>query len=67
MALDAHCGKVSATETLRKELEACRKKKTPECATSCGKAKTILEEGVPAAALTPLEKEYADTCDEKKK
>jgi hypothetical protein len=67
MALDAHCGAVSAAETVRKELEACRKKKTPECSISCGKAKAIVEDGVPAAALIPLEKEYPETCDEKKK
>ncbi|MCC6559286.1 MAG: hypothetical protein IT372_40705 [Polyangiaceae bacterium] len=63
MSVDSQCNGLNGTDALRKDLEGCRKKaKSSECAIVCGKAKNILDEGVPAAAFTPLEKDYADIC-----
>jgi hypothetical protein len=65
MSLDSQCGALNATETLRKDVDDCRKKaKTPECKIVCGKAKAIVENGVPAATFAPLEKDVADVCKE---
>ena len=66
MAVDSQCGGLSAADTVRKDLEECRKKpKSQECSLACGKAKTIVDAGVPAAALAPIEKEHAELCEKK--
>jgi len=63
MALDSQCNGLNTAETVRKELQDCRKKaKSSECAIVCGKTKTIVDDGVPAAAFSVLEKDYADIC-----
>ncbi|MBK8257111.1 MAG: hypothetical protein IPK82_31125 [Polyangiaceae bacterium] len=65
MMLDVQCGKLSAAETLRKDLGDCKKKaKTPECKVVCGKAKTVVDDGIPAATFEPFVKEYAEICKE---
>lgn len=64
MSIDSQCGKLGATEALRKDLNDCKKKaKTPECKAVCGKAKVILDDGLPAAAFEPMTKEYAAICE----
>lgn len=64
MSVNAQCNVLAATETVQKEVLECKKKPTAaECKTSCGKAKTILDEGIPAAAFLSLEKEYAEICE----
>jgi len=66
MSLASQCNALTATETVQKEVIDCKKKPTStECKTSCGKAKTILDEGIPAAAFASLAKEYTDICDKK--
>jgi hypothetical protein len=63
MALDSQCKGLNTAETVRKELQDCRKKaKSSECAIVCGKTKTIVDDGVPAAAFSALEKDYAEIC-----
>ncbi|MEZ4293882.1 MAG: hypothetical protein R3B70_02815 [Polyangiaceae bacterium] len=64
MMLDVQCGKLSAAETLQKEVGECKKKATtPECKVTCGKAKVVVDDGVPAAAFESLVKEYAEICE----
>lgn len=64
MALDSQCNRMSGAETLRKEVGDCKKNaKTPECKVTCGKAKALVEEGMPAAAFEPFEKEYKEICE----
>jgi len=66
MSVGSQCNALAATETVQKEVIDCKKKpKTPECALSCGKAKTILDDGIPAAAFASMAKEYADICEKK--
>ena len=65
MSVGAQCNALTAVETVQKEVVACKKKKTPECNTSCAKAKTILDDGIPAAAFATLPTEYADSCEKK--
>lgn len=68
MSLESQCNNLSATETVQKEVAECKKKpNTPECSLACGKAKTILDEGIPAAAFGTLAKEHADICEKLKK
>jgi hypothetical protein len=63
MSIDSQCNTLNATDTLRKDVDDCRKKaKTPDCKIVCGKAKGVVENGVPAAAFTPLEKDVGDIC-----
>lgn len=66
MSVESQCGNLNAADASRKDLETCKKKpKTPECPTICGKAKAIIEKGIPAAAVAPLEAEYTEICDKK--
>jgi hypothetical protein len=63
MSIESQCNGLNATEAVRKDLQDCRKKaKSSECAIVCGKAKTIVDDGVPAAVFASLEKDYADIC-----
>lgn len=63
MSMESQCGVLTATENLHKELKECRKKaKTPECKAICGKAKVRVEDGIPAAAFLPMEKDFAEIC-----
>jgi hypothetical protein len=65
MALDSQCSKLKAADTLRKEVGECKKKaKSSECKISCGKAKVMIDDGLPAATFEPLAKEYAEICKE---
>ncbi len=67
MSVGAQCNALGAVETAQKEIAACKNKpKTPECTTSCGKVKTILDDGIPAAAFASLPKEHAEICEKKK-
>jgi len=66
MSMESQCGVLTATETLHKDLKDCRKKaKTPDCKAICGKAKVRVDDGVPAAAFLPFEKDYAEICADK--
>jgi hypothetical protein len=66
MSMESQCGILTAIETLHKDLKDCRKKaKTPDCKVVCGKAKVKVEDGIPAAAFLPLEKDFAEICAEK--
>jgi len=65
MSMDSQCGALTATGNLEKDVKDCRKKpKTIECKLACSKAKQRIEDGLPAAAFTPLEKDVADICKE---
>jgi hypothetical protein len=67
MSVGSQCNALAAVETVQKEVVACKKKPTAsECNVSCGKAKTILDEGIPAAAFASLAKEHAEICEKKK-
>lgn len=64
MAIDSQCSKLGAAETLRKEVGECKKKaKSSECKVTCGKAKVMIDDGVPAATFEPFAKEYAEICE----
>lgn len=64
MALDSQCNRLSTTEGLRKEVGECKKKaKSAECKVTCGKAKGLIDDGLPAAAFEPMSKEYAAVCE----
>jgi hypothetical protein len=66
MSMDSQCNALNAVDTLRKELEACRKKpKSTECTIACAKAKTIIDDGVPAATFEPLATEHTEICEKK--
>lgn len=65
MSMESQCGVLTAMETLKKDVNDCRKKaKTPDCKVVCAKAKQKVEDGIPAAAFLPLEKDVADICKE---
>ena len=53
---------LTVADVVRQEVEACKKKRVPECATSCGKGKTVIDNGVPAAAMLAFEKDHAEIC-----
>lgn len=64
MAIDSQCNRMTGTEALRKEVGDCKKNaKTPECKVACGKAKALIDDGVPAAAFEPFQKEYQEICE----
>ena len=64
MAVDSQCNRLSTAEGLRKDVTDCKKKaKSPECKVACGKAKNLLDEGLPAATFEPLAKDYAAICE----
>lgn len=66
MSVGAQCNALAAVETAQKEVLACKNKATtPECRNSCAKIKTVLDEGIPAAAFASLEKEHAEICEKK--
>jgi hypothetical protein len=63
MAIGSQCKALEATEMVQKEINDCRKHpKTTECKASCGKAQTILDEGIPAAAFANFAKDRDDVC-----
>jgi hypothetical protein len=63
MSIEAQCAGLTTADNVRSELEVCKKKKkSTECSIACGKAKNLLEQGLPAAAFTPIEKEHGDSC-----
>jgi hypothetical protein len=66
MSLDSQCGGLATAQTVHKEIGECGKKKSKstECKISCGKGKTILDDGIPAAAFAGLEKDHAEFCKE---
>lgn len=65
MAVESQCNKLGATDQLRKEVGECKKKaKSSECKIACGKAKALIDEGVPAATFEAFPKEYAEICKE---
>ncbi len=67
MSIGAQCNALGGIEVAQKEVVDCKKKPTtPECSISCAKVKTVLDDGIPAAAFASLPKEYADTCEKKK-
>ena len=64
MALESQCGRLGNADTMQKDVAGCKKKaKTPECKVVCGKAKALIDDGVPAAAFEPLAKEYTEVCE----
>lgn len=64
MAIDSQCNRLSSAEGLRKEIGDCKKKaKSAECKITCGKAKGLIDDGLPAAAFDPMGKEYAAVCE----
>ncbi len=63
MARDSQCRRLDELQNLGKDLIDCRKKtKSTECRIVCGKVKNWIDDGLPAAAFTPVEKDYADIC-----
>lgn len=66
MSVESQCGNLNAADASRKDLEVCKKKpKNPDCPTICGKAKALIEKGIPAAAVAPIEAEHTEICDKK--
>lgn len=66
MSVGSQCNALAALETAQKEVAACKgKTTTPECSVSCAKVKTVLDDGIPAAAFASLAKEHADICEKK--
>ena len=64
MSIDSQCTRLSTAEGLRKDVEGCKKKaKSAECKVTCGKAKNMLDDGLPAATFEPLAKDYAAICE----
>jgi hypothetical protein len=64
MAMDSQCRRLGELDALSKDLTGCKKKaKSTECKIVCGKVKTWLDDGLPAAAFTPIQKDYGDICD----
>ena len=64
MAIDSQCTRLSTAEGLRKDVSDCKKKaKSAECKVTCGKAKNMLDDGLPAATFEPLAKDYAAICE----
>lgn len=64
MSVDSQCNALNGAEALRRDLNACRKRaKSTECKIVCAKVKTVIDDGVRAAAFTPLEKEHAEICE----
>lgn len=63
MSMDSQCRKLDEVQSLGKDLDGCRKKaKSTECKIVCGKVQNWIDEGLPAAAFAPIEKDYADIC-----
>jgi hypothetical protein len=65
MAMDSQCRRISEIINLSRDLGECKAKKkmkTPDCKTVCGKVKNWVDDGFPAAAFAPLEKDYTDQC-----
>ena len=65
LAVEAQCNGLTTTDNLHKDLLDCKKKaKSTECKIICGKSKALIEDGLPAAAFTSMEKDTADICKE---
>jgi hypothetical protein len=63
MAIDSQCRRFGELDGLSRDMGGCRKKmKTMECKIVCGKVKTWIDDGFPAAAFVPVEKDYVDIC-----
>ncbi len=64
MGMASHCKRLRTAETARSELgEVCKKKpNSSECAIACGKAKAVIDEGLPAAYFEVLKKDSEDAC-----
>ena len=63
MSLDSQCRRLGEIQGLSKDLSDCRKKaKSTECKIVCGKVKNWIDDGLPAATFTPIEKDYGDIC-----
>jgi hypothetical protein len=66
MARDSQCRRLDELSKLNGDMTECgkdkKKAKTTECKIICGKVKNWLEDGLPAAAFTPIEKDHADIC-----
>jgi hypothetical protein len=70
MSMDSQCNGMTGVDNLRQQLEECKKPKnakTPECKLTCSKVKVFVDDGFPAAAFTPMAKEFEEVCEEKKK
>jgi hypothetical protein len=69
-AIEAICRSLERVEALRNDLLPCKEKKnkeTPECVLACSKAKNLIVEGMPAAALEVFPTQYKETCEEEDK
>ena len=65
MTVETQCSKLNAAQGLLKGLEECKKTKktkSPECSLACGKSKTMIEDGIPAASFAALEAIYGEIC-----
>jgi hypothetical protein len=66
MSLESQCGRLGNADTTQKDVANCKKKATtPECKVVCGKAKALIEDGLPAAAFESFAKEYTEVCEKK--
>lgn len=63
MSMASQCKKLRTAETARTELDVCKKTpKSSECAMACGKAKAVIDEGLPAAYFETLTKTQEEAC-----
>jgi hypothetical protein len=65
MAIDSQCRRMGELDGLRNDMTGCKDKKkakTTECKIVCGKVKTWIDDGFPAAAFVPVTSQYTDTC-----
>ncbi len=63
MSMKSQCKRLRTAAQARTDLEVCKKTpKSSECATACGKAQAVVDEGVPAAIFDSLKKEQEEAC-----
>lgn len=64
MGMASQCKRLRTAETARTELnDVCKKKpNSSECAIACGKAKAVIDDGLPAAYFEVIKKEQEDAC-----
>jgi hypothetical protein len=63
MAMDSQCRRLGEIDGLSKDLAGCKKKpKSADCKVVCGKMKIWVDDGYPAAAFTPVTKDYDEIC-----
>lgn len=67
MSMDSQCHILEVVQGLQKDVNDCRKKpkNNTDCKVVCGKAKNVLDEGVPAAAFQSLQTDFNDVCDKR--